>query len=239
MSIAMPTVGFSIGSSTATTDQLKSKSLVDMSLDDLIKARRTEDKTANKSAQESKKKDALKQKRVSIKSPANTKSKKPTQAQKSVGMSKAKRGANTAARRGISPTPQPTAMQIEKEVKRQQRNGPGATTPQNRRGTRQSTRIRASDNRQPLSDKKTNKGNRDFEAPPKKAVDAALKAMTKFGYKPPVGMKVVISFMPKDSAELLIGNSNRRKKNQNQNQNQNQYQNQNQPLKSGRGRGGR
>lgn len=202
--------------------------------DDLIKARRTEDKTANKSAQESKKKEVLKQKRLSIKSPANSKSKKPTQAQKSVGISKAKRGANTAARRGISPSPQPTAAQIEKEVKRQQRNGPG-TANQDQKGTRQSKRIRE------------NKGNQNVEAPPKSAVDAALKAMKKFGYKPPEGMKIVISFTPTDSAEFS-GNPNRRKKNQNQKINQNQRNNnqqrnsnqqRNEPLKVGRGKGGR
>jgi len=226
MSIAVPTVRFSIGSSTATTAPMKSKSLVDMSLDDLIKARRTEDKTTNKSAQESKKADTLKKKRVSIKSAANAKSKKPTAAQKSIGTSKAKRGANTAARRGISPSPQPTAMQIEKEVKRQLRN----------EGTRQSTRIR--DNT-----------NRNVEGPPKNAIDAALKAMTKFGYKPPQGMRIVISFAPTNS-NVFSGDTNKGKKNLDRDQgssnqqqqrgnNQQQQRGNNQQQRRGRGKGGR
>merc|ERR1712008_90651 len=107
-------------------------------------------------------------KRTPIKSAANTK-KKPNSAQKSVGISKAKRGANTAARRGLSPSPRPTNCQIEKEVNRQQRNGNGSG-PNNRQGqgqgARQSSRIQ---------DRANNRGNKKISAPPKNAVDAALR----------------------------------------------------------------
>lgn len=228
MSITAPTVRFSIGGSTANAAPVETKSLVDMSLDDLIKARRSEDK------------DSLQKKRVSIKSPASAKSKKPTQAQKSVGISKANRGANTAARRGLSPSPKPTPMQIVKEVNRQQRNGSGATS-NNRQGTRQSNRIRTNDN----------KGIKNNSAPPKSAVDAALKAMTEFGFKPPDGMKIVISFTPIDSPEFSGNNHKINKQQQTQQKNKQQQtqqknkQQQTQPKNrqhhqrgNGKGRGG-
>lgn len=229
MSLAAPTVRFSIGSSTSVAAPMESKSLVDMSLDDLIKARRTEDK------------DVLQKKRAPIKSPANSKNKKQTQAQKSVGISKANRGANTAARRGLSPNPRPTPMQIEKEVNRQQRNGSGANS-NNRQGTRQSNRISAKANRKTLTDNKGH-GNQNRSAPPKNAVDAALKAMTAFGYKPPDGMKIVISFTPTDAPEFS-GNSQRNTKQQltqhkNKQQQAQEKNKQQQQRRNGRGRGNR
>jgi len=211
MSIAAPTVRFSIGSSTANAAPVETKSLVDMSLDDLIKARRSEDK------------DSLQKKRVSIKAPASAKSKKPTQAQKSVGISKAKRGANTAARRGLSPTPKPTPMQMVEEVNRQRRNGFGATS-NNRQGTRQSNRIRTNVNHKPSEDNKGNNGNRNNIAPPKSAEDAALQAMTKFGFKAPDGMKIVISFTPIDAPEFSGENHSRNKQQQTQQKNRQHQQ---------------
>jgi len=189
----MPTSSFSIGSS-SNSAQVESKSLVDLSLDDIMKARR---------AEHGKKKSG--NKRASIKT-KNT-SKKATPTQKSVGRSVAKRGAKIAARRGISDKSNPTSMQIEKEVKRQQQR-----PSQKRQGLRSSNKTRV--NKKVTTDNK-NKGKK-VAAPSKKAVDAALKAMTKAGYDAPNGMKMVISFAPASNNGISGNQKPKQQKNKNQ-----------------------
>lgn len=84
-----------------------------LSLDDIIKQRKAEEKKE----QGSKKRTPVKAK--------ETKKGKPTSSQKATGASKAKRDAKMAAKRGISKSTKPTKGQVEKEINRQQRSGKG------------------------------------------------------------------------------------------------------------------
>ena len=86
-----------------------------LSLDDIIKQRRTERKIEEvaKAAK----------KRTPIKSQENQQKSKPTSAQHATGSSKAKRDAKVAAKRGLSDNPKPSRGNVEKEIHRQQRAG--------------------------------------------------------------------------------------------------------------------
>mmetsp|Transcript_20553 Transcript_20553/g.30327 ORF Transcript_20553/g.30327 Transcript_20553/m.30327 type:complete len:378 (-) Transcript_20553:802-1935(-) len=88
-----------------------------LSLDDIIKQRRSEKKNEEKAK--------AAKKRTPIKSKENQQKSKPTTAQKATGSNKAKRDAQMAAKRGISQSPKPTKGHVEKEIYRQQRAEPG------------------------------------------------------------------------------------------------------------------
>lgn len=88
-----------------------------LSLDDIIKQRRSEKKIEEKAAKT--------KKRTPIKSKENQQKSKPTTAQKATGSNKAKRDAKMAANRGISKSPKPTKEHVEKEIYRQQKAAPG------------------------------------------------------------------------------------------------------------------
>ena len=97
--MSAPAVQFAIGTS-STTAASAAETNVDKSLDDLIKDRRKEAA-------------AVKKQRAGPKSNATSRAKKPSAADKSVGKGKAKRAAAAAARRGITASSKPTAMQVE------------------------------------------------------------------------------------------------------------------------------
>lgn len=137
--IAMSAVApFTIGTSPNVTfsSGLESRG-VDMSLDDMIAARRKEAQAEQKQKQQSKDKDKKKDKETGNNKKGNirsgikktqreaAKSKKPTNAQKAVGSGKAKRNAKLANKRGISNDTKATPMEVEREVYRQQRTGGG------------------------------------------------------------------------------------------------------------------
>lgn len=128
-------------------------------------------------------------------------------------------------------------MQIEKEVNRIQRKN-FVNSSQTRQGTRQSRRIRT--NNKAIIDNKskanTVQEGQKVAVPSKKAVNAALKAMTKAGFDAPNGMKMIVSFAPVNT-NSASGRPNSHKRDQNQNQQRNKQQ-----QRNGRGggrRGGR
>jgi len=157
--------------------------------------------------------------------------------QKSIGSNKAKRNAKTAARRGLSSNSKPDPHAVEREVYRQQRragaNGGGAGDNAGRLRSggqpRRSNRIQSNKTeadrktkaknlanerkKARLQQQKNNSNNnktsktQQLTAPPKKAVNAAMKAMNSAGFTAPKGMKMVISFEP---SQKKVNNNNRR-----------------------------
>lgn len=124
-----PTAPFSIGtSSTVDTSANPAALPVDMSLDEIINARRKADK--GKKTGDNKK---TPNRRASIKSksvtPDNNNNKnnqrRTREVQKSVGAGKAKRNAKIANRRGLASSNKANPVQIEREIYRQQRGGGG------------------------------------------------------------------------------------------------------------------
>ncbi len=141
--------------------------------------------------------------------------------QKSIGNSKAKRNAKTAARRGLASNTKPDPRAVEREVYRQQRRsnangGDGGVMRTRSSGKpRKSPRIRnnkteaerrtkaknlANERKKANEKKKTKQQNgnkaQQVTAPPRRAVSAAMKAMNTAGFTAPKGMKMVISFEP-------------------------------------------
>jgi hypothetical protein len=155
-----PTAPFSIGtSSTVDTSANPAALPVDMSLDEIINARRKADK--GKKTGDNKK---TPNRRASIKSksvtPDNNNNNKNNQrrtreVQKSVGAGKAKRNAKIANRRGLASSNKANPVQIEREIYRQQRGGGGNNSnnfngndngPRTRSATQPSRSIRSRNN---------------------------------------------------------------------------------------------
>ena len=133
---------------------------------------------------------------------------KPTSIQKSVGQSKAKRQAAVNARRqggaAANANKKPTAMEIEKEISRVRKNKSTHPPPQQRKTGGQQQRQQQGPN--PRRHESGGGGaaagtagatTTEMKAPTKKAVSAAVRVMKDFGFQPPKGMDVVISFAPK------------------------------------------
>eukprot|EP00550_Attheya_septentrionalis_P010729 CAMPEP_0198304756 /NCGR_PEP_ID=MMETSP1449-20131203/57564_1 /TAXON_ID=420275 /ORGANISM="Attheya septentrionalis, Strain CCMP2084" /LENGTH=239 /DNA_ID=CAMNT_0044007285 /DNA_START=51 /DNA_END=770 /DNA_ORIENTATION=- len=167
---------------------------VNMSLDDMIKARREKEGKARK---------------------PKAGNGKPTLAQQSVGRGKAKKSAAANARRGLGggDSLKPSAMEVEKQIYRAQRTGPNKTpTNATATGGKRSRRIadvKARDKiqkgkkltMQQKQAKFANAGrgpttNQPTNAPTKKVTSAALAAMKQAGFQVPKGMKMVIQFAP-------------------------------------------
>mmetsp|Transcript_9535 Transcript_9535/g.13800 ORF Transcript_9535/g.13800 Transcript_9535/m.13800 type:complete len:242 (-) Transcript_9535:674-1399(-) len=188
------------------------QSRVDMSLDDLIKVTRKEQSTTRRRQNPKVVKDAG--------------DKKPTNVQKSIGQTKAKRDAAVNARRRDTPSnTKPTSMDVEKEVNRVQQNrtlqppqqqqqrggaatrgrrnrsGRGPVTLRRRRGpvTKAATLQfhRNQRGRGPVAAAASTTITTALQPPTRKAVSAAVRAMKEFGFQPPKGMDVVICFAPK------------------------------------------
>eukprot|EP00565_Helicotheca_tamesis_P006576 CAMPEP_0185734296 /NCGR_PEP_ID=MMETSP1171-20130828/22049_1 /TAXON_ID=374046 /ORGANISM="Helicotheca tamensis, Strain CCMP826" /LENGTH=225 /DNA_ID=CAMNT_0028404255 /DNA_START=46 /DNA_END=726 /DNA_ORIENTATION=+ len=186
-----PTANFAIGTSSTTANDAVADSTIDMSLDDIISNRRKEAKQQDKN-----------KKRGNVKAQTP---KKPTTAQKAVGSGKAKKAATARARRGIAPSAKASNMDVEKEIYRQarrprnQQGAGGRGGPNNRRSRRIADvkvkqKVQAEKKKQNAKKGQSNKVT--TRPPTKKALKAAVSAMTGAGYKPPEGMQMVISFAP-------------------------------------------
>lgn len=171
-------------------------------LDDLIKVTRKEESTTRR--------------RQNPKVVKKAGDKKPTNVQKSIGQTKAKRDAAVNARRRDTPSnKKPTSMDVEKEVNRVQQNRTLQPPQQQQRGGAATRGRRNRSGRGPVTTAATLQSHRNqrgrgpaataasttittaLQPPTKKAVSAAVRAMKDFGFQPPKGMDVVISFAPK------------------------------------------
>ena len=201
----------------------------------MIAARRKEAQAEQKQKQQSKEKDSGNNKKGNIRSGIKktqreaAKSKKPTNAQKSVGSGKAKRNAKLANKRGISNDTKATPMEVEREVYRQQRtdggragggggggNGRTRSETQPRRSERNRNNkqnqnqnrsvadrnVKAKNKKQREQQQKQKQQNVVTPAPPtKKAMKAAMNALKDTGYVAPRGMKMVVSFVGSNTAK--------------------------------------
>jgi len=165
------------------------QSRVDMSLDDLIKVSRKQSGSSEA---------AVNRRRKNIKS--DKKDDKPTTVQTSIAQTKARRDAayRTARREGADGSAgtrkKATLMDIDKEVDRVRKNKSLQQVPQ-----RKQQPLRGRPRRAPTTPAATTTTPEAFQAPTKKAVSAAVQAMKEFGFQPPKGMDVVISFAPKET----------------------------------------
>lgn len=172
---------------------------VDMSLDDMIKERRKSTRSA-------------------------TAAKKTNTAARATGGNKAKRAANLAARRGLATTKKANAMEVEKQVRRQagragaagqggrkktpQKAGggrPGRPKPGDVRAKGRALAGIASKKKQAQKQQHGQRGGGGaaaaVTAPSQQAIGAAAKAMKNAGFKPPKGMQMQISFVPKQQQQ--------------------------------------
>eukprot|EP00578_Thalassiosira_sp_NH16_P025845 CAMPEP_0181088138 /NCGR_PEP_ID=MMETSP1071-20121207/6630_1 /TAXON_ID=35127 /ORGANISM="Thalassiosira sp., Strain NH16" /LENGTH=227 /DNA_ID=CAMNT_0023170041 /DNA_START=111 /DNA_END=795 /DNA_ORIENTATION=- len=212
-------MSFNIGTSStpANTDSVPN---MDMALDDMIKSRRDDKprRTPRKNAGQ--------------KSNAN--------AARATGQNKARRNAAASARRGIAKDNRPTGMEIERQVNRQKgrqqgggggggpnrgaaRGAPGgrggggrqrATAP-SAASVRAKARNLAGMNRDTAKNTNQNQAAAAIKAPSQQAIGAAARAMKEHGFKPPKGMQMQISFVPKVDAGA--GNNNNANKKGNSN----------------------
>lgn len=202
---------------------------MDMSLDDMIKSRRTS--AASK--------------------PSATRT--ATVADRQVAKGKAKRAAAANARRGLATTAQPSAQEIEKEVYRQTRRATSSTKKQHDQQIQKGRKPRsqADIKTKARNEKKMDpKKQIDNSIPPtwiggtrrppsKKAVTAAVEAMQKSGFKVPKGMQMVISFAPAPNHDPTVNNDFGNSKKPNNNNNAKKPNNSNNKGGGGgRGRGG-
>jgi len=132
---------------------------------------------------------------------------KPTAADKAAGRQRATRTAKINARRGIQQNAEgkPSAMEIEREVYRQTRmnNTPakGKNGPRSRKDSAAQVKARKTDKKKKQQQQQKGAVPPTWVAgtrrpPSKKAVSAAVHAMTDAGFKVPQGMQMVISFAP-------------------------------------------
>mmetsp|Transcript_27410 Transcript_27410/g.65176 ORF Transcript_27410/g.65176 Transcript_27410/m.65176 type:complete len:207 (-) Transcript_27410:3833-4453(-) len=190
---------------------------MDMSLDDMIAKRRTSTR------------------------------KKPSKAAEATGQGKAQRQAAANARRGISKSTKPSKMDVDKQVNRQQKNQQkGNNNNRGGRGNnagRRATAPSAASVRAKAANKgkgnnannaNTNNNQGAIQAPSQQAISAAARAMKDNGFKPPKGMQMQISFVPKQTPNNNNNNNNNQGGGKKQGNNNNNNNNQG---KQGRGRG--
>lgn len=124
--------------------------------------------------------------------------KKPSVVERSIATGRAKRDAAMNQRRGLSQTKKPTAMEVEKQVKRQTDH----TAKEKKIQEKKATKGRIAPDSTSRNKKKKGKKNDAVapifggRTPPKKAIEAALKGMETAGYKVPDGHTVVMTFVP-------------------------------------------
>ena len=156
--------------------------------------------------------------RTSVKRKPTSNRSKPTAAQRAGGRNQANRKAKTAANRGITNKTKPNSVDVDKEIYRLQRKSSGRKTNQSRNGKTENGDKRrrriptySKSNGKTEADKKVkaNTVKKPRNPPPKKAVNAAVKAMTNAGYKVPEGLKMVITFEP--DAQKKKNNKNQKK----------------------------
>lgn len=171
-----------MGSSSSDT-----KATVDMSLDDIIKARR------NDSSKDTKRRTNPKR------NASSTSNKKQATANRVTGAGKAKRSARLASKRGLSDSNKPSPMEVEREtyrLNRSQRGGNVVNANKRNNKTVSDQKVKAKNKKAAAANNnKSSNGNKNV---PKKAVNIALQAMRNAGYNydVPKGSKMVISFAP-------------------------------------------
>jgi hypothetical protein len=151
--------------------------------------------------------DMIKNRRQQDKKPKKAAPKAVTNADKSVGTSKAKRKAALDARRGISKSSKPTKAQIDEEIKKQVQKK-AAVQSKKRNPVFDSPPVKAEQRRQKREaarsgaativsgSGKSQRVTTIGRPPSKKAIRAAMTAMEAVGFKIPEGCKMVISFAP-------------------------------------------
>jgi len=165
--------GFSVGRSNLPRDASMSKSL-----DDMIRDRRKSQIKANRAP------------------------KKVVQSDRSIASSRAKRDAAIRAKRGLSKTKKANDMQIEQEVKRQEKKSAVAKKrsekivpsgrPKAKRTQKKATqKSKSKDGNAPAPDAVF--GGR---VPSRKVIEAAVKGMKDAGFSVPPGHQVVMTFIP-------------------------------------------
>lgn len=126
--------------------------------------------------------------------------KKPSNTDRTIATGRAKREAAVKARRGLSESKKPNAMDVEREVYRQSRK----TEASKRRAEKKASGGRLPPDASGRSEKKK-KGKGGAEAPvaifggrtpSRKAVEAAIKGMEGAGFKVPQGHQVMMTFVP-------------------------------------------
>lgn len=105
-------------------------------------------------------------------------------------------------RRGLSETKKPSAMEVDKQIKRQTEQSAKEKANQEKKATK----GRIAPDSTALSKKKKNKKKKDTtttpapifsgRTPPKKAIEAAVKGMETAGFKVPDGHTVVMTYVP-------------------------------------------
>mmetsp|Transcript_30515 Transcript_30515/g.46228 ORF Transcript_30515/g.46228 Transcript_30515/m.46228 type:complete len:229 (-) Transcript_30515:724-1410(-) len=183
--------GFTIGTSSNIASACTgASSSMDVSLDDMIKQRRTK----------------------------STNNRKASAVDKTVGRGRAKRQAAANARRGISDSKKPSKMEVDKEVKRETRrtarNAKNKPQPGRKPKSEAVIKTKAKQDKKRKQENKK-KGSGDLAIPPtwiggtrrppsKKAVTAAVEAMKDSGFTVPKGMQMVISFAPAPNQDPTI-----------------------------------
>ena len=159
----------------------------DLLTDDLIKTRRQESKVPARRRSTRRRPDPKKP--MSTLRQAAQKSNRRVEASR-----QAKRRAASAHRRGLRDSKSATKMEVENEITK-------ATDKAKFRGRRNGLRNRALANKRPIKPR----------LPTKKALKAAVSAMTEAGFTVPDGMKVVINFEKDDSKSAISGKKGSKK----------------------------
>jgi len=188
MSLLIPgEAKFSMGVSPNVVTATPGQDKIDMSLDDLIKSRRDELK-ATPRHRSTRRRDDPKKSMSTLRQAAQNSSRRVE------GSRQAKRQAASSFRRGMRDSKAPTKMEVDKEIKKSTEKG---------KLRKKSLLLK--------SRGLTNKRAVRPRPPTKKAVKAAVYAMSDAGFKVPDGMKVVIN-LEKDeskSATTVKRNNNR------------------------------
>lgn len=127
--------------------------------------------------------------------------KKATAVERSVATGHAKREAAAKARRGLTQEKKPTKAEIEKEVNRQTQK----TAAQKKKKEQKQTQGRIAPDSTGRNKAKRDRKKADppaaqavfgGRAPPKKAIEAAIKGMESAGFTIPAGHQMVMTFVP-------------------------------------------
>jgi len=199
MSLLIPgEAKFSMGVS-PTTLTASGQEKIDMSLDDLIKSRRGDAKKASRRSDRQADRGSdrrpvrrSERRRSDPKKPLSTLQKAAqNSSRRSDGVRKASRRAATNFRRGMRENKAPTQMEVDTEIRKEQNRTTQRGRKQILRGRNLSSRLRTP------------------RPPTKKAIKAAVSAMTGAGFAIPDGMKIVINLEEDKSTLPERKNTNR------------------------------
>ena len=135
--------------------------------------------------------------------PTKSQKKKTELADRSIATGRAKRAAATKARRGLSNTKKPTAMEIDQENYRQSRNSNASNRKQEQKSS--NGRLPPNSSLRDNTKKNSNKNNNNNitvapvslgRIPNKKQMNAALQGMKEAGCPVPAGHTLIMQFIP-------------------------------------------